>query len=150
MSRTMLICWALRSLVPSAAPSSSLRGGARHEKGRAPAWYGAPGTTPGLWATVVSPGNRNACHAEAFQPLADLAMRKPHATIACRGRTSDGYIPDLRVATVPIVIITGSSFGRLGAFPKKRPNRATWGARPGQVQEAAVWSWDRPRPARQP
>ena len=27
MSRTMSICWTLRSLVPSAAPSSSLRGG---------------------------------------------------------------------------------------------------------------------------
>ena len=53
----MSICWALRSLVLSAAPSSSLRGGARHEKGRAPAWYAsvAPGTTPGLGATWSLP-----------------------------------------------------------------------------------------------
>ena len=81
---------------------------------------------------VVSPGNRNACHAEAFQPLADLAMREPHATIACRGRTSDGYIPDLRVATVPIVTIIGSSFGRLGRVPEKKTQPSDMGraARP--------------------
>ena len=81
---------------------------------------------------VVSPGNRNACHAEAFQPLADLAMRKPHATIACRGRTSDGYVPDLRVATVPIVTIIGSSFGRLGRVPEKKTQPSDMGraARP--------------------
>ena len=58
---------------------------------------------------MVSPGNRNACHAEAFQPLADPGAEEPHATIARRGRTSGGYVPDLRVATVPIVTVIGSS-----------------------------------------
>ena len=57
---------------------------------------------------MVSPGNRNACHAEAFQPLADPGAEEPHATIAA-GRTSGGYVPNLRVATVPIVTVIGSS-----------------------------------------
>jgi hypothetical protein len=66
-------------------------------------------------------------------PRTRLEVREPHATIACRGRTSDGYIPDLRVVTVPIVTIIGSSFGRLRARSRKKDPTERHGVR-GQAK----------------
>ena len=67
--------------------------------------------------------SRSSSH-HAFE-IGDRTFHKSDtATIACRGRTSDGYIPDLRVAAVPIVTIIGTVLAASGAFPKKRPNRA--------------------------
>ena len=83
---------------------------------------------------VVSPGNRNACHAEAFQPLADPGAGEPYATIARRVCSSGGYVPDLRVATVPIVTVGGSSYRPLEARSREKktqPSDMGRAARPG-------------------
>ena len=134
MSRTVSICWARRSLVPSAAPSSSLRGGARHEKARAPAWYASRGsgdhTRLGGY-DMVSPMKRNACHAEAFQPLADPGAEEPHATIA---RRPDQWRirPQLARRHCPDRDRNRQQFGRLGRVPEKKTQPSDMGraARP--------------------
>ena len=81
-------------------------------------------------------------------PRTRLEVREPHATIACRGRTSDGYVPDLRVTTVPIVTVIGG--GRLGRVPEKKTQPSDMGRAARPSARGGLWSWDRSRPARQP
>jgi hypothetical protein len=80
---------------------------------------------------VVSPGNRNACHAEAFQPLADPGAEEPHATIA---RRPDQWRirPQLARRHCPDRDRNRQQFGRLGRVPEKKTQPSDMGraARP--------------------
>ena len=77
---------------------------------------------------VVSPGNRNACHAEAFQPLADPGAEEPHATIA---RRPDQWRirPQLARRHCPDRDRNRQQFGRLGRVPEKKDPTERHGAR---------------------
>ena len=46
-----------------------------------------------------------------------------------RGQTSGGYVPDLRVATVPIVTVAAAVIGRLRRVPGKKDPTERHGAR---------------------